>query len=93
MARTAKSRPASLGRRLAVFGRRFGVRFSNWEPGSASATGIRQLYVLMALVAPALMLATIWFMAHQQNIDTRRVEMSRALNMQTTGSDPVCRRC
>lgn len=83
MARAVTARSSRLKRLLAVIGRRFGVRFSDWGPGSATADGIRQLHVLMALVAPALMFATIWFMADQQNVDTRRVEMVRAQNMQS----------
>ena len=82
MTRTAASGSVRLKRRLAVVAWRFGVRFSDWGPGSATATGIRQLHVLMAFVAPALMFATIWFMANQQNVDARRVEVVRAMNMQ-----------
>lgn len=89
MARTAASRSAKLKRRLAVVSRRFSVRFSDWGPGSATATGIGQLHFLMALVAPALMFATIWFMAGQQNADALRVETIRAVNLQTSVANRI----
>ncbi len=82
MARTATANSTRLRRRLTIAGRRFGVRFADWGPGSATATGIRQLHVLMALVAPALMFATIWFMADQQNANALRGERARAASVE-----------
>jgi diguanylate cyclase (GGDEF)-like protein len=54
-----------------------------WGPGSATPAGIRQLHLLVALIAPALMLATIVFMADRQNIDARATEVRRAETMQS----------
>ncbi|MCA3255218.1 MAG: EAL domain-containing protein [Alphaproteobacteria bacterium] len=54
-----------------------------WGPGSATPAGIRQLHLLVALIAPALMLATIVFMADRQNIDARAAELRRADSVQT----------
>lgn len=54
-----------------------------WGPGSATPAGIRQLHLLVALIAPALMMATIVFMADRQNIDARAAEMRRAESMQS----------
>ena len=62
---------------------------SNWRPGSASAAGVRQLYLLVALVAPALMFAAIWFMASQQNRDALRAEAARAASVQSYMLDRI----
>lgn len=50
---------------------------------SASATGIRQLHLMVAMVAPALMLLTIAFMAQQQNSDALHSEQARAAALQS----------
>lgn len=49
---------------------------------SASVTGIRQLHMMVALIAPLLMLLTIAFMAQQQNVDALHREQARAVTLQ-----------
>ncbi|MFC3714487.1 putative bifunctional diguanylate cyclase/phosphodiesterase [Sphingoaurantiacus capsulatus] len=48
---------------------------------SATATGIRQLHMMVALIAPLLMLLSIAFMAQQQNTDAQGRERSRAASL------------
>lgn len=58
------------------------ARSSALRLASASATGIRQLHMMVALIAPLLMLLTIAFMAQQQNADALQREKARAATLQ-----------
>ncbi|MDO9488385.1 MAG: CHASE4 domain-containing protein, partial [Sphingomonadaceae bacterium] len=57
-------------------------RAAGLRRASASATGIRQLHMMVALIAPLLMLLTIAFMAQQQNADALHREQGRAATLQ-----------
>lgn len=65
------------GAAAALFRRTAALRLA-----SASATGIRQLHMMVALIAPLLMLLTIAFMAQQQNADALHREQARAVTLQ-----------
>ena len=57
-------------------------RTADLRLASASVTGIRQLHMMVALIAPLLMLLTIAFMAQQQNTDALHREQGRAVALQ-----------
>ncbi len=73
----AKWRAGLAGVTAALFRRVAGLRLA-----SASVTGIRQLHMMVALIAPLLMLLTIAFMAQQQNADALHREQARAVTLQ-----------
>lgn len=58
------------------------TRTAGLRLASASATGIRQLHMMVALIAPILMLLTVAFMAQQQNADALQREQARAVTLQ-----------
>jgi diguanylate cyclase (GGDEF)-like protein len=60
---------------------RLRARASAWSPAAATPGGVRQLHFLVALIAPALMLATIFFMGHQQNAAELASDRARAVSV------------
>ena len=67
---------------LAGAGAALSARIAGLRLASASATGIRQLHMMVALIAPLLMLLTVAFMAQQQNADALEREQARAVTLQ-----------
>lgn len=68
--------------RLVAAVRSLAVRVTRWRPEPATAAGIRQLHLLVALVAPLIMVATIALMAQQQNNSAQASEQARAAGLQ-----------
>ncbi len=58
------------------------TRTAGLRRAAASATGIRPLHMMVALIAPILMLLTVAFMAQQQNADALQREQARAVTLQ-----------